>query len=57
MSNEDIEMTIVRKIIDNPNIGGFEYQGYYIYFTNKRIITFFFVIKFEFLFFKISHKR
>lgn len=35
MSNEDIEMTIVRKILDCPAAGGFEYQGYHIIIKNK----------------------
>ena len=35
MSNSDIEMTIVRKIVDNPNAGGYDEQRYYINLTNK----------------------
>lgn len=35
MSNADIEMKIVRKIVDNPNAGGYDDQRYYINLTNK----------------------
>lgn len=35
MSNEDIEMNIVRKVLESPEVGGFKYQGYHIILKNK----------------------
>ena len=35
MSTEDIEMNLIGGIKYNPNMGGSEYRGYHIVFTNK----------------------
>lgn len=35
MSTEDIEMNLIGGIKYNPNMGGYEFRGYHIVFTNK----------------------